>query len=618
MHLRSLSGSLVTCACLFACGSSNSVAPLQDHSMTPPASASDAGMQADAGGGAPSATDGGATGGAGGTAPPGSDAGTPADAGTTTSLAPCKDGAPYCAVDLTPAGAGRALRVDDDGNVLFFRNAGRNVAYALYDPRTGTSTPLVSLPWTYTAVASGQSTLLYGDPNLGNPGCWVHVYSRDKGDQDLGPPPICAALMPIAIEGRYALVEAIGGGSPATDRPPRGFLHVSGAGWIDLGTLGGDSTAPSGVNAAGMVVGASTDASGAWHAFLWQNGVMTDMHRDWGSGAIAISPDGSSVLVGPQTAPDGSLHDFGCRAGTLRDLGLHPEFDSLHGVAISATGDSAIGAMGATCDEWTPMRAFIHEGGVLYDLNSLVASHLLHLEEAVSIGPGGTMAAIGLAPDGTQHAAVLLRQHAPADGGGSHELPASQIFATGQRAAALALDDTRAYWIDQTGSTLGASTFEVRSMLKSGGPVQVVSSGSGVSADLAVSATHVYLTALQCVGACATARWNLLRFSKEGGAIETLGGGEGQIALDEVNAYVSSPQDGSEAVLAYPFAGGPPVVLAHHHWTNEPGIQVDADHLYFDTSDQSIGSMPKAGGAVSTLASTSGDMFFFNGRMKVQ
>src|ERR1700686_1542408 len=120
MHLRSLSGSLVTCACLFACGSGKRVAPLQDHSMTPPASASDAGMQADAGGGAPSGADGGATGDAGGTAPPGSDAGTPADAGTTTPLAPCKDGAPYCAVDLPPAGSGRGVRVDDGGNVFFF------------------------------------------------------------------------------------------------------------------------------------------------------------------------------------------------------------------------------------------------------------------------------------------------------------------------------------------------------------------------------------------------------------------------------------------------------------------------------------------------------------------
>jgi probable HAF family extracellular repeat protein len=49
---------------------------------------------------------------------------------------------------------------------------------------------------------------------------------------------------------------------------------------IDLGTLGATYTSSnaSAVNASGQVVGtSSTSVSGFNHAFLWQNGVMTDL-----------------------------------------------------------------------------------------------------------------------------------------------------------------------------------------------------------------------------------------------------------------------------------------------------------------------------------------------------
>src|SRR5438034_10649785 len=56
----------------------------------------------------------------------------------------------------------------------------------------------------------------------------------------------------------------------------------------DLGSLGGGTAFANDVNEAGQIVGGTTDASGYQRAFLWENGVMTD---------LGVQPDGSALAI---------------------------------------------------------------------------------------------------------------------------------------------------------------------------------------------------------------------------------------------------------------------------------------------------------------------------------
>ena len=66
----------------------------------------------------------------------------------------------------------------------------------------------------------------------------------------------------------------VGGWSePAKAAPPPAQYSIT-----DLGTLpGGSDSVATAINNRGQVVGGSTTASGAEHAFLWEDGKMTDL-----------------------------------------------------------------------------------------------------------------------------------------------------------------------------------------------------------------------------------------------------------------------------------------------------------------------------------------------------
>ena len=78
---------------------------------------------------------------------------------------------------------------------------------------------------------------------------------------------------------------------------------------VDLPRLGGSESYANGINDQGQVAGWSGTAGGYYHAFLWQNGTMTDLGTlpgGWSSSACGINNLGQ--VVGESLTADGLWH----------------------------------------------------------------------------------------------------------------------------------------------------------------------------------------------------------------------------------------------------------------------------------------------------------------------
>jgi len=89
------------------------------------------------------------------------------------------------------------------------------------------------------------------------------------------------------------------------DTTMHGYLWQKSTGMIDLGTLPGDvGSDADGINNLGQVVGGSWDADGNDRAYIWQNGVMTDLNT-------LIPPNSPLYLI----EATGTINDWGQIAG---------------------------------------------------------------------------------------------------------------------------------------------------------------------------------------------------------------------------------------------------------------------------------------------------------------
>lgn len=187
----------------------------------------------------------------------------------------------------------------------------------------------------------------------------------------------------------------------------RSYLYiyvVRGFDVVPLGTLGGAESRAWGLGEGGEVVGEAQTASGAWRAFLWRAGTMTELAVPGGrSRAVDVSAGGAVVghfYAGADTA--GAARPFLWRAGATTELAPTSDADNVYATAINdrgqVTGYASTRCPG--CPRGTAGSALLWEDGVMRDLGRLGG----HQAVALDIDEQGRVAG-GVLP---QDSAFLL------------------------------------------------------------------------------------------------------------------------------------------------------------------------------------------------------------------
>ena len=316
----------------------------------------------------------------------------------------------YRITDLGTLGgsASQAIGINDNGDIVGVSLTMGDLDVRAFLQSNGQMTPLPTLGGDTFAIAINNARRIVGDSQT-SPGGASHGFWSDGAGQlhDIGTlGGTTSFLFDINtagdMVGQSDIVDPIFG-----DDLPRAILIRNGQ-TTQLGTFGGDYSAATAINDKGQVVGYAAfppppDPLQAVrnHAFIWQNGVMTDLgtlQGDTHSEAYALNENGQ--VVGTSETALGPTHAFLWQNGTMIDLG-HLERITTFAAGINDAG--VIVGDGFVDD--TTTHAWVYYEGTMHDLNDLVANVEVGwlLTSASGINNAGSIVGTGLI-NGEEHA----------------------------------------------------------------------------------------------------------------------------------------------------------------------------------------------------------------------
>lgn len=149
--------------------------------------------------------------------------------------------------------------------------------------------------------------------------------------------------------------------------PAHAFVYRDGV-MTDLGTLGGSESYGYGINDANEVTGQSSTSTGQTHAFVHKNGSMLDLGTLGGGYSFGRAINNAGQVTGSAETSNGQSHTFLYSNGVMSDLGTLGGGKS-RGNDINNLGQ--ITGFAYSKDDST-YRAFVYSDGAMLDLNELL------------------------------------------------------------------------------------------------------------------------------------------------------------------------------------------------------------------------------------------------------
>lgn len=168
-----------------------------------------------------------------------------------------------------------------------------------------------------------------------------------------------------SASGMNASGVVVGESSLPDNTTNHGFIAQPGGSPQDIGTLGGGSSTATAINNGGQVVGGAAIPTGETRAFLRStDGTMTNLGTLGGNYSIANGINAFGTVVGQANNAAGNMHAFSYSGGTMTDLGT---LGGTFGAASAINGSGMIVGQAFTTGD-AAAHAFLYDGTKMNDL----------------------------------------------------------------------------------------------------------------------------------------------------------------------------------------------------------------------------------------------------------